>query len=80
MVASKPSKLATISKKVFYGDKKLASVTLKSSKLTSSKVGVGAFKGIKSTCTFKVPSKKVSAYKKIFKTKGAGSKITVKKA
>ncbi|MCD8053500.1 MAG: leucine-rich repeat protein [Lachnospiraceae bacterium] len=76
---SKSTKLTTIGKKAFYGDKKLASVTLKTTKLTSSKVGASAFKGIKSTCTFKVPSAKVSAYKKIFKAKGASSKITVKK-
>ncbi|MCD8053492.1 MAG: leucine-rich repeat protein [Lachnospiraceae bacterium] len=76
---SKSTKLTTIGKKAFYGDKKLASVTLKTTKLTSSKVGASAFKGIKSTCTFKVPSAKVSAYKKIFTAKGAGSKITVKK-
>jgi len=76
---SSSAKLTTIGKQAFYGDKKLASVTIKSTKLTSSKVGANAFKGIKSNCTFKVPSSKVSAYKKIFKAKGAGSKITVKK-
>ncbi len=73
------TKLKSIGKKAFYGDKKLATVTLKTSKLTKSNVKASAFKGIKSTCTFKVPSKKVSAYKKIFKARGAGSKITVKK-
>ncbi|MCD8124003.1 MAG: leucine-rich repeat protein [Lachnospiraceae bacterium] len=76
---SKSTKLTTIGKKAFYGDKNLASITFKTTKLTSSKVGASAFKGIKSTCTFKVPSAKISAYKKIFKAKGAGSKITVKK-
>ncbi|MCD8148096.1 MAG: leucine-rich repeat protein [Clostridiales bacterium] len=76
---SNSTKLTTIGKNAFYGDKKLASITFKSTKLTSSKVGANAFKGIKSTCTFKVPSSKISAYKKIFKAKGAGSKITVKK-
>ncbi len=76
---AKSTKLKSIGKKAFYGDKKLATVTLKTSKLTKSNVKTNAFKGIKSTCTFKVPSKKVSAYKKIFKARGAGSKITVKK-
>ncbi len=76
---SKSTKLTTIGKKAFYGDAKLASITFKTTKLTSSKVGASAFKGIKSTCTFKVPSAKVSAYKKIFKAKGASGKITVKK-
>ncbi len=73
------SKITSIGKKAFYGDKKLSTVTLKTTKLTKSSVGSNAFKGIKSTCTFKVPSKKVSSYKKIFKAAGAGSKITVKK-
>ncbi|MCD8053128.1 MAG: leucine-rich repeat protein [Lachnospiraceae bacterium] len=76
---SKSAKLASIGRAAFYGDKKLASVKLATSKLTKSKVGEKAFKGIKSTCVFKVPAKKVSAYRKIFRARGAGSKITVKK-
>ncbi|MCD8078676.1 MAG: leucine-rich repeat protein [Lachnospiraceae bacterium] len=76
---SSSSKLKSVGAKAFYGDKKLASVTFRTSKLTSSNVGSSAFKGISSSCTFKVPSKKVSAYKKIFKAKGAGSRIKVKK-
>lgn len=76
---AKSKKLASIGKKAFYGDKKLASVTLKTTKLTSSKVGSAAFKGIKSTCKFSVPASKLSSYKKILKTKGAGNKFTIKK-
>ncbi len=76
---TKSTKLKSIGKKAFYGDKKLATVTLKTSKLTKSNVKTNAFKGIKSTCTFKVPSKKVSSYKKIFQAHGAGSRIKVKK-
>ncbi len=76
---SNSTKLASIGSKAFYGDKKLASVTFKTTKLTSSNVGSSAFKNIKSTCTFKVPSSKVSSYKTIFKAKGASSSITVKK-
>lgn len=72
-------KLASIGNQAFYGDKKLASVTLKTTKLTKSKVGSSAFKGIKNTCKFKVPSKKVSSYKSILKARGAGSKIKVTK-
>ncbi len=77
---SKSTKLKRIGTNAFYGDKKLASVTLKTTKLTTSRVKANAFKGIKSTCTFRVPEKKVSDYKKIFKAKGSGSKIKVKKA
>lgn len=74
----KSKKLTKIGAKAFYGDKKLASVTFKTKKLTTSKVKAKAFKGIKKTCTFKVPSSKVTAYKKLFKARGAGSKIKVK--
>lgn len=76
---AKSTKLSSIGKNAFYGDKKLATVTLKTEKLTKTKVGANAFKGIKSTCKFKVPSSKVKTYKTIFKTKGAGSKIKVTK-
>lgn len=72
-------KLATIGTQSFYGCKKLATVTLKTEKLTKGKVGANAFKGIKSTCKFKVPSKKVTSYKTILKARGAGSKIKVTK-
>lgn len=76
---SKSAKLSSIGKQAFYGDSKLASVSLKATGLTKAKVGSNAFKKIKSTCTFKVPSKKVSAYQTILKARGAGSKIKVKK-
>ncbi len=73
----KSAKLSSLGKKAFYGDKKLAAVTISTTKLTASKVKSQAFKGIKSTCAFRVPSKKISSYKKIFRAKGAGSRITV---
>ncbi|MCD8123947.1 MAG: leucine-rich repeat protein [Lachnospiraceae bacterium] len=76
--SSSSKKLNSIGKKAFYKDAKLATITLKTSKLTKSNVKSNAFKGIKSTCTFKVPSAKVSSYKAIFKARGAGSKIKVK--
>lgn len=72
-------KLTSIGKQAFYNCKKLANVTLKTEKLTKSKVGSNAFKGIKSTCKFKVPSKKVSSYQSILKSRGAGTKIKVTK-
>ncbi|MCD8021393.1 MAG: leucine-rich repeat domain-containing protein [Clostridiales bacterium] len=78
-LVSKSTILAKIGKKAFYGDKKLASVTLKTTKLKNSNVGAKAFTGTKSNCTFKVPAKKMSAYKTLFKKKGAGSKIKMKK-
>lgn len=77
--AANSTKLTGIGKKAFYGDKKLSAITLKTTKLKSSAVGSSAFKGIKSACTFKVPSSRLDAYKKVFSGRGAGSKITVKK-
>lgn len=75
----KSAKLSSIGSKAFYGDKKLAAITLKSTKLTKSNVKSNAFKGIKNTCKFKVPSSQVKSYKTIFQSKGAGKKIKVTK-
>ena len=62
-----------------FSDKKLANITLKTTKLKKSGVGKDAFKNIKKNATFKVPAKKVSDYKAIFKSKGAGKNIKIKK-
>lgn len=71
--------LSKIGSKAFYQCSKLTNVTLKTTKLTKARVGANAFKRIKATCTFKVPSSKVSSYKTIFRAKGASAKIKVKK-
>lgn len=71
------SNVRQIGAKAFYNCKSLAKVTVNTSKLTDKNVGANAFKGIKPTCTFKVPKAKISAYKKLFKAKGAGAKIKV---
>jgi len=76
---AKSKKLSSIGNKAFYKDKKLAVIVLKTEKLTKAKVGNDAFKGIKSTCRITVPAKKAAAYKKIFRAKGAGSKVKVTK-
>ena len=68
-----------IGKAAFKGCKNLKSVVIKTKKLTAKKVGANAFKGINKKAVFKVPKKKVKAYKKIVKAKGAGKKVTVKK-
>ncbi len=73
-------KLKKIGAYAFYGDKKLAKVILKTTKLKKKNVGDYAFSDTKSKCTFKVPKSKIKAYKKIFKARGAGSKIKVKKS
>lgn len=72
-------KLKTIEKKAFYKCKKLSKVTLNTSKLSKKTISTQAFKGIKTTCTFKVPKAKIKTYKKLFVSKGASKKIKVKK-
>ena len=64
-------KVETVGGKAFYGCKKLKTVTVKTAKLTASSVGAKAFKGIYAKATFKCPKKQLSAYKKLFRKKGA---------
>lgn len=61
----------------FKNCKKLGTVTIKSTKL--KKVGKNALKGIKATAKIKVPVKKLSDYKKLFKNKGQGKKVKIVK-
>lgn len=68
-----------IGKAAFKGCKNLKSIIIKTNKLTAKKVGANAFKGINKKATFKVPKKKVKAYKKIVKAKGAAKTVKVKK-
>lgn len=63
--------LTTIGKEAFSGDKKLATITLKSAKLKT--VGKNALKSTKKNITIKVPKNKVTAYKKLFRNKGQKS-------
>lgn len=72
------TKLNSLQKYSLYGNSKLKTIIIRSSELTSSRVGTKVFKGIKSTATFYVPSAKISSYKSIFKSKGAGSKFKIK--
>ena len=57
--------------------RKLGTITIKSVNL--KKVGKNALKGIKAVAKVKVPSKKLSRYKKLFKNKGQGKKVKVAK-
>jgi hypothetical protein len=66
----KSSSFTKIGANAFSGDKKLTTVKLTSTKLTSKSVGKNAFKGTNKKLTIKVPKKKVSNYKKYFKNKG----------
>lgn len=73
-----PDKVNKIGKYAFYGCRKLQSITINTSKLTSGKVGTKAFKYIHAKAKITVPKGKVGAYKKLLKSKGAGSRIVVK--
>ena len=67
-----------LGKNVFDGCKKLKTITIKSTKLTSKTVSKNAFKGLTKVTTIKVPKEKLAAYKKLFKSKGVSSKVNVK--
>lgn len=69
----------SVGKQAFKNCKKLTKITIRSSKLTKGKVGAGAFKGIAKKATIKVPKKKLKAYKKFLRKKGAGKKVKIKK-
>lgn len=68
--------VTSIGKNAFRNCSKLKNITVKSSTLKT--VGGNALKGTNKKLVIKVPSKKVSAYKKLFKGKG-NSKVKVKK-
>ncbi|MDD4369757.1 MAG: leucine-rich repeat protein [Anaerostipes sp.] len=67
--------VTSIGKSAFYNCKKLSKLTIKSTKLKS--VGSKAIKNIKKNAKIDVPSKKVSKYKKLFKSR-TGYKKTMK--
>ena len=66
--------ITTIGSKSFYNCKNLKNITIKTSKLTLSKVGSSAFKGTYKKAKFKVPAKKKAVYKKILVKRGASKK------
>ena len=69
----------TIDSKAFYNCKKLKTITINTTKLTSAKVNKNAFKGIKKTVKIKVIKSKYSKYRKLFILKGLKSKGQVVK-
>ena len=78
-----PAKVTKIGKKAFYNCKKMKSITIKTTKLTTKKVGSKAFTKAGSSSykklKVKVPAKKLSAYKKLLKKKGLSPKVKVRK-
>lgn len=69
--------ITSIGAKAFYNCYNLKKITVKSANL--KKVGKNALKKIKATAKIKVPKKKLSAYKKLFKNKGQGKKVKIVK-
>ena len=63
---------------VFTGCKKLKTITIKSTKLTAKTLSKSTFKRITKATTIKVPKKKLSTYKKLFKNSGLSAKVKVK--
>lgn len=71
--------LTAIGSRAFYGDSKLSILTIYSEKLTASRVGKEALKGIKTTAQVRVPSRKLNSYKAVFKGKGQSSRVKLVK-
>ena len=69
--------ITEIKENAFKNCKKLGTIGIKSIKL--KKVGRNALKGIKPTAKVKVPAKKLSAYKRLFRNKGQGNKVKIVK-
>lgn len=61
----------------FYGCKKLKTITITTTALTSKKVGAKAFTGIPAKAKINVPNKKISSYRSIFCKKGLNKKVKV---
>lgn len=62
----------------FQGAKNLKNITIKATNLSAKNMGANVFKGTHKKLVIKVPAKKVSAYKKLFKNYG-NKTVTVKK-
>nr|WP_295277770.1 leucine-rich repeat domain-containing protein [uncultured Blautia sp.] len=77
------SKVTSIGSKAFYDCKALTSVTIQTKKLSSGKVGKSAFtkagRNNYKKLKVRVPKSKLSAYKKLLKSKGLSSKAKVSK-
>lgn len=67
----------TIGNEAFCNSKKLKTIIIQSKKLNI--VGKNALKNIHAKATIKVPSSKLSKYKKLFKNKGQKSSVKIKK-
>lgn len=72
------SKVKTIQKNAFANCRNLKTITIQTKKLTKKTVGEGAFKGVNSKATVKVPKGKAKAYQKLLRSKGLNKNAKVK--
>lgn len=73
-----PSKVTKIGKQAFYNCKKLKNITIKTTKLTSQRVGSKAFYGTTINETVKVPESKLDTYKEFLASKGVNAEADIK--
>ncbi len=74
-----PAKTVKLGKQFVYKCSKMNTLTVKSSKMTKNTLADGTYKGINKSVVVKVPKSKVSAYTKLFQSKGLGKKVKVQK-
>ena len=72
--------VTVLGKQAFYNCKKLRTITIKTSALSSKTIGAKAFTGTYKKPTVKVPAKQMNAYKKLLKSKGMSAKAVYKKS
>ena len=69
--------ITSIGKNAFSGCKNLKTITITSTKLTSSSISKNAFKGISGKVVIKVPKGMKKKYKKLFRAKGLSKKVRI---
>lgn len=74
-----PAKVKKIGKQAFSGCKKLKNITVRTTKLKKSTVGSKAFQGISAKASIKVPKSKLKSYQTIFRARGVGKKVRIRK-
>lgn len=75
-----PKKVKKIEKQAFFGCKKLVRIQIKTKGLTKKSVGRQAFAKISQKARIQVPKGKLSAYRKMLKSRGVSEKVQIRKA
>lgn len=74
-----PKTVKEIGANAFSNCKKLKTVTIKTTNLTSKKLSNSSFVGVRTSTTIKVPKSKLNSYKKLFQQKGLDKKVKISK-